>query len=175
MHRRCTKKYPKVSFGGFSYMLLWFCPVHGHSYGFHLIEGGEGPKDVMSSLQKFKPTMPEELFYDNTCNLSQYVYNREPQLFKNTHFWHDLFHSIAYLCEIVFKSSTWNGWPEYRNLWTVTYNQLSTQQLICLRNILFSFCSSSFTSSMKKKQSDRGSWPVLPLLGKNRNPKSFNI
>ena len=71
----CTKKYPKVSYGGFSYMLLWFCPVHGHSYGFHLIEGGEGPKDVMSSLLKFKPTMPQELFYDNACNLSQYCYN----------------------------------------------------------------------------------------------------
>ena len=37
--RSCSKKFPSVSFGGFGYMFLWFCPIHGHSYGFHLISG----------------------------------------------------------------------------------------------------------------------------------------
>ena len=37
----CTKLYPLASWGGdFCHMFLFFCPVHGHTYGFHLI-GGE--------------------------------------------------------------------------------------------------------------------------------------
>ena len=44
----CHKKYPKVSHSSYSYIMLWFCPIHGHSYGFHLIDGAEGPKDVFS-------------------------------------------------------------------------------------------------------------------------------
>ena len=105
----CRKKYPKVSFGGYSYMFLWFCPVHGHCYGFHLIDGAEGRKDVFSSLMKYKETMPKELFYDNACQLLEYCLNREPDLFKNTRFWHDLFHSIAHLCGINYKSTRVEG------------------------------------------------------------------
>ena len=61
----CTKNYPGVSFGGYGYVFLWFCPIHGHSYGFNLIAGGEGRKDPFSSLFKYKPTAPDEIFYDN--------------------------------------------------------------------------------------------------------------
>ena len=43
----CTKNYPSVSFGGFGYLFLWFCPVHGHSYGFHLIKGGRDTKILL--------------------------------------------------------------------------------------------------------------------------------
>ena len=109
MDGKCRKKYPKVSFGGYSYMFLWFCPVHGHCYGFHLIDGAEGRKDVFSSLMKYKKTMPKELFYDNACQLINYCLNREPELFKNTRFWHDLFHSIAHLCGINYKSTRVEG------------------------------------------------------------------
>ena len=105
----CTKKYPKISHGGYSYIMLWFCPIHGHSYGFHLIDGAEGPKDVFSSLLKFKEEMPEEVFYDNACHLHEYCLNREPDLFKNTRFWYDLFHSIVHLCGINFKSTRVQG------------------------------------------------------------------
>ena len=42
VHDPCTKNYPGVSTAGFGYMFLWFCPIHGHCYGFHLIAGGEG-------------------------------------------------------------------------------------------------------------------------------------
>ncbi len=40
----CTKLFPQVSMGGFGYMFLFFCPLHGHCYGFHLIDGGRGGK-----------------------------------------------------------------------------------------------------------------------------------
>ena len=69
----CQKKYPLVSYGGYSYMLLWFCPVHGHSYGFHIISGSEGRKDPFSSLYKYKPNAPQELYYDFACQLSEFA------------------------------------------------------------------------------------------------------
>ena len=48
-----SKLFPKVSCAGFGYMFLWFCPIHGHCYGFHLISGGEGRNDPFASLYKF--------------------------------------------------------------------------------------------------------------------------
>ena len=47
----CCKKFPGVSYGWYSYIFLWYCPIHGHCYGFHIIAcGGEGRKDPFSSL-----------------------------------------------------------------------------------------------------------------------------
>ena len=47
--------------------------------------------------------MPEDIYYDFACQLSEYCLNREPELFKNTRFWHDLFHFIGHVCGINFK------------------------------------------------------------------------
>ena len=110
----CTKKYPGVSYGGFGYLFLWFCPIHEHSYGFHLIAGGEGRKDPFSSIFKYKPDAPQELFYNNACQLHAYCLNREPAFFMNTRFWHDLFHSIGHLCGCNYKSQRVLG-LEYLN------------------------------------------------------------
>ena len=47
---------------------------------------------------------PKHIFYDFACQLSEYCLNREPEFFRNTQFWHDLFHSIGHLCGFNFKS-----------------------------------------------------------------------
>ena len=101
----CNKKFPSVSYGGFGYMFLWFCPIHGHCYGFHLIAGGEGRKDPFASLFKFLPEAPTDIFYDFACQLSEYCLNREPQYFLQTRFWHDLFHGVTHKCGKCFKST----------------------------------------------------------------------
>ena len=106
---KCTKYYPRSNFGGFGYIFLWFCPIHGHSYGFHCINSGEGRKDVFSSLYKYIETPPEHIFYDFACQLHEYCLNREPELFKNTRFWHDLFHSIGHVCGENFKTTRVTG------------------------------------------------------------------
>ena len=46
----CNKHFPQVSKKGSIYFFLWFCPLHGHSYGFHIISGSEGHKDALASL-----------------------------------------------------------------------------------------------------------------------------
>ena len=58
----CNKYYPDVSFGGYGYMFLWFCPIHGHSYGFHLINSAEGRKDPFSSIYKYMEKPPKHIF-----------------------------------------------------------------------------------------------------------------
>ena len=101
----CTKYYPKVSFGGWGYMFFFFCPIHGHCYGFHLIDGAEGRKDPFSALYKYKPSPPKELFYDFVCQFQEYSLNREPDFFKWVRVWHDLFHGCNHTCVPCFKSS----------------------------------------------------------------------
>ena len=106
---QCNKIYPSVSYGGYGYMFIWFCPIHGHTYGFHLIDGGEGRKDPFSSLFKFKEEMPEHIFYYFACGLSEYALNRAPSLFANTRFWHGLFHSVGHVYGDNFKSCLVEG------------------------------------------------------------------
>ena len=71
----CKNKFPRVSYGGFGYMFLWFCPIHDHCYGFHLIHGGEGRKDTFSSLYKFLSEALKEVFYDFACQFNEYYLN----------------------------------------------------------------------------------------------------
>ncbi len=101
----CQKHFPQVSLRGFGYMFLFFDPLHGHCYGFHLIDGGEGRKDPFSAILRFKPSPPEELFYDFACQMAEYSLNREPDFWKWVRFWHDLFHGVNHLCIPCFKSS----------------------------------------------------------------------
>ena len=70
-----------------------------------LINGGRGHEDPFCVLFEYMSNLPEELFYGNACQLSEYALNREPGLFLNTRLWHDLFHSITHLCGSNFKSS----------------------------------------------------------------------
>ncbi len=91
-------------------MMFMFCPVHGHVYGFHLIYGGEGRKDPFAAIYKYKPTPPEEVFYDFACNLNEYCLNREPRFFCCVRFWHDLFHGISHKCGKGFKSQRVPAW-----------------------------------------------------------------
>ena len=41
----CTNVFSQVREKGMTYLFLWFCPRHGHCYGFHIISGSEGRKD----------------------------------------------------------------------------------------------------------------------------------
>ena len=100
----CSKDYPHVSTGGWGYLFLFFCPIHGHCYGCHLVDGAEGRKDPFSALYKYKPSAPRELFYDFACQFQEYALNREPDFFKWMRVWHDLFHGCNHTCVPCFKS-----------------------------------------------------------------------
>ncbi|KAK3105970.1 hypothetical protein FSP39_009836 [Pinctada imbricata] len=69
-----------------------------------MIPGSEGRKDAFSSAYLHMPNAPEELFYDFSCQLEEYCLNREPGFFKNTRFFHDVFHGFTHKCPNVYKS-----------------------------------------------------------------------
>jgi hypothetical protein len=108
--QKCTKNFPQVSYGGFGYLQIFFCPVHGHCYGCHLIAGGEGAKDVFAPLYKYKESPPAHIFYDFACQLSEYIMNREPEFFMCTRCWHDIFHGFNHTaCGCIFQSTRITG------------------------------------------------------------------
>ena len=105
----CMKKFPQVSKKGTSYLFLWFCPLHGHCYGYHLIPGSEGRKDAAKSLYSYMENPPEVVFYDFACSLSEYAKNRESGYFQNTRFYHDYFHGYTHKCTSAFRQDTLAG------------------------------------------------------------------
>ena len=58
--------------GGCIMMLLWFCPIHGHNHGFHIISGAEDRKDPFTSGFLYMDMAPDEVLYDFSCQLQEY-------------------------------------------------------------------------------------------------------
>lgn len=100
---RCSKDFPAARKSGFCYMFLWFCGKHGHCYGFHLIEGGEGRKDPFFSLYKYCEKPPRFAIYDFGCSLNEYGLNREPGYFREIEVKIDAFHGVCHVCSTVFR------------------------------------------------------------------------
>ncbi len=110
-HEQCSKDFPdpKASARGTCFSFFWFCPLHHHCYGFHLIPGSEGRKDPHSSLYCHLEKPPKAIFYDFGCGLHEYSLNRESGYFQNVQFFHDIFHGYAHKCSDVYKSSRLSG------------------------------------------------------------------
>lgn len=95
---KCNKAFPSVGMGGYAFMFLWFCAIHGHSYGFHLIKGAEGRRDPFNALFKYFFSFPWFLFYDFGCGLSEYALNREPAYWARIRIFQDIFHNFGHNC-----------------------------------------------------------------------------
>ena len=106
---KCSKKYLSVALKGTTYMFLWFCPQHGHCYGFHIIDGSEGRKDPANSLISYLKVAPQVIFYDFACSLEEYCFNRESGYFGNTKFYHDIFHGPSHSCSPAHNSKSPSG------------------------------------------------------------------
>ena len=104
---KCTKDYiskTDLNAKGTSTLFLWFCPNHGHCYGFHMT-CVEGRKDPSASLYTHLETPPADIFYDFACNLQEYCLNRESGYYKSVRFFHDIFHGFGHKCSCAYKSS----------------------------------------------------------------------
>ena len=62
-------------------------------------------RDPFSSLYAYLPKAHHELFYDVACSLNEYSLNRDPAYFRQTRFWHDLFHGFSHKCPLSLRSS----------------------------------------------------------------------
>lgn len=99
----CNKDYSKGNIKGWTFCFLAFCPLHGHCYGFHVINGAEGRKDPFHALLKYKPTAPKIAIYDFGCQFSEFGENREPGYFADTEFYTDVFHGANHSCPYAFQ------------------------------------------------------------------------
>src|SRR5579862_6454552 len=60
-----------------------YCLKHRTCLGFHLMRNRESPKTIFEVLFTRFREPPKLLVYDNGCNVSEYILNREPTFFKN--------------------------------------------------------------------------------------------
>ena len=105
LHQSCCV----VALKGTCFMFLWFCPSHGHCYGFHIGNGSEGRKDAANSLLTHLPEAPSTIFYDFPCSLEEYCMNREGGYYGGTRFFHDIFHGYSHACSPAYSSKELDG------------------------------------------------------------------
>ena len=109
----CNTYFPQVCKRGSTNLFLWFCPLHGHCYGFHMIPGSEGRKDASASLYCYLEKPPKVVFYDFACSLSEYTQNRESGYFSQTRFFHDIFHGYSHKCSPAFRCQRLEGFSGF--------------------------------------------------------------
>ena len=99
----CVMKYPQIANSGSTFLFLWLCPLHGHCYGDHIVNGSEGRIDPDCSLYDHLEVAPEIIYYEFACNLEEYCMNREAGYFKNTKFFYDIFHGYNHTCSKIYS------------------------------------------------------------------------
>lgn len=109
----CSKNYPAISSKGNTVLFLFFCPLHGHCFGFHIVDGSEGRKDAACALYTHLEHSPEIVFYDFACQLEEYCLNRESGFFSSTRFYHDAFHGYGHKCPSAYSSASMTGKKKY--------------------------------------------------------------
>ena len=77
---------------------IWVCMRHSMIIAFHVIIKGEGRRDPLLSLYRFKETPPSVVFVDCACQAEESAMNWVPQYYRNTRFFHDTFHGFAHKC-----------------------------------------------------------------------------
>lgn len=87
----CNKLYKKKGRLGAGTLLFW-CGEHRKCLGFYVMPSAESCKTVFTILTTRFPKQPRVIIYDNGCNLSEYILNRAPLLFKETYILSDGFH-----------------------------------------------------------------------------------
>lgn len=79
-------------------MFIWICMRHQTVVGFHVYKHGEGRRDPLMSLYKFKYDAPSQVFIDCACLSEESALNWLPEFFIKTQFFHDVFHGFAHVC-----------------------------------------------------------------------------
>lgn len=78
---KLARGHPKLSPG----IIVYMC-THAVCYGFTIMETPESPRMPFVVFATRWEQPPQRVIYDNACKLHNYCLNREPLLFKNTHF-----------------------------------------------------------------------------------------
>ena len=103
----CNKDHNNTGVFGAGLALFW-CARHRHCIGFVLLQSAESCRIVYETLATRFAIMPKYIIYDNGCNLMEYCFNRQPDVFKDTIFLSDGFHWKNHVnCGVYFNSSVY--------------------------------------------------------------------
>lgn len=90
-----------------------YCLQHRVCLGFHMLRNHESPQTIFEVLFTRFKTPPKVLVYDNGCNASEFILNREPNFFKEMRIVIDGLHFHNHVnCSKVFDI---RQYPEYQN------------------------------------------------------------
>lgn len=84
---------------------IWLCIVHQRIIGYHIIKHGEGRRDPLFTLYRFKEVAPKVVYIDFSCGAEESALNWLPEYFGHTEFYHDAFHGYGHICSQRFTSS----------------------------------------------------------------------
>jgi hypothetical protein len=95
----CTKLRP-IYVGHRQRTGFWItvCMIHERVIGFHLISQGEGRRDAIIPIYRFKETAPSAMWYDFGCGVEESCLNWLPEYFIETQVFHDTFHGTSHKC-----------------------------------------------------------------------------
>ena len=103
---------------------VWMCMIHQTVIAFHIIKKGEGRRDPLLSLFRFKKEPPSAIFVDCACQAEESALNWLPKYYINTNFFHDTFHGFAHKCCDRFESR--HQLPYFPKLNTSLMEQLNS-------------------------------------------------
>ena len=147
VYKPCTKRYPLAALGGFCHMFLFFCLVHGHTYGFHLIGGGKGIKTHSVHCLSICPMPQKSCFMTMHASFQNMHWTESLAILLTPDF--GMTCSTALLTYVVTILSL-SGWQDcmestqrYVNRSIYICNVSSTQLHTCHKSILY-FCTVLF-------------------------------
>ncbi len=90
---------------------VWTCMIHQKVIGHHVIKRGEGKRDAIISLYRFKKAPPAMVFVDFACHAEECGLNWLAEYYKNVLFYHDTFHGYGHKCSSRFSCEGLSGMP----------------------------------------------------------------
>ena len=106
-----------------SSLWVYMCMDHQTIVGFHVMAHGEGRRDCVLPLYKFKKDPPQVLFCDTACHCEESGMNWLPHYYQNVKMFHAIFHGYQHLCSGTFDS---RRSPKYNRIQTSLVEQCNS-------------------------------------------------
>lgn len=84
---------------------IWTCMLHHRVVGYHVMPHGEGRRDCLLSLLRFKLDPPHAVWVDFACHAEETGLNWAPEYFRDVQWYHDTFHGFSHVCAGRFSSA----------------------------------------------------------------------
>ncbi len=145
---------------------IWVCMKHQLIVGYHMMPKPEGLRDPIYSLMRFKEKPPKTVFIDFACGCEETSLNWAPSMFKDTQFFHDVFHGMTHVCGERFKSTRF---PKYADFITPIMEQV---RLVCCSTSTVPDCNVDCLPPSYAFVDCQANFALQPLKGMTKGSKT---